>query len=753
MATTLPRQLALAEKHFRNGNHGFAEKILREVLVRAPHNAKANELLGYITGNRGELDDSFAFLKTATSAPDASGEAYYYLGKHCLERKLFEDAVNAYQQSLRRNGNFFEGLHDLGVALTGCGKAESAVRVYDQASAMRPDFPQLWFNKGVALEELKRFDDALQCYDKALAIDPAFAAAWQNRGATLNDLDRHHEALASHDSAIKMDPAHAPAWSNRGVTLAALKRYKEALESHERALTLNPQFAEAWARGAGIFAELKYPEKALTYFARALALRPDLPYVRGDWLRARMTLCQWTTGSGDSVLSSDIELEFSTLLAGIEARRWVASPFVLLAVPSTLTQQRHCGEIYCKDRSPANTTVVRSANHVRNPRIKVGYFSPDFRSHAVSFLTAGLFECHDRTRFELHAFSFCTPADDPLTARIQAAFEHFHDVESMPDPEIATLAQSLNLDIAVDLAGHTQGARTGIFARRAAPVQVNYLGFPGTMGADFMDYIIADETVIPEADAEGYSEKIVFMPDCFQANDTKRIIGPASSRAACKLPDDAFVFCSFNSVYKLNPRVFDVWMKILRDVESSVLWLIGDNSEQIQNLREQAVRCGVSAQRLLFAGQLPYAEHLGRYALADLVLDTLPFNGGTTTSDALWGGAPVLTCTGHTFAGRMAASLLKAVGLEDLVTDDLETYQEKALHLARHPLELATLRSKLAANRATHPLFDTLQSTRHIEAAYIEMCQRHAAGLSPAHLRISRMPRTDDRTPAGQLPL
>lgn len=733
MATTLPRQLALAEKHFSSGNHAFAERLLREILARAPAHARANELLAYITGNRGELDHSFALLKNACAAPDASPEAHYYLGKHYLERGLFDEAAAAFQQALRRNGDFFEGVHDLGVALSGSGKPEAAVQAYDRAIALRPGFAQAWFNKGVALDALKRMDDALQCYDRALAIDAAFAPAWGNRGATLNDLGRHAEALASHDQNIALDAGNPQAWSNRGVTLAALKRFQEALESQDKALTLDPQFAEAWARAAAVFDELRHADKALTYFAKACAINPNLPYVQGDWLRARLVTCDWT---GDSPATPDIESAFDKLLASIDQRRRVATPFELLAVPATLAQQKRCGELYCEDRCPLSAAVVDGATRARNPRIKVGYFSPDFRSHAVSFLTAGLFECHDRTRFETHAFSFHTPGDDPLTLRLKAAFEHFHDVADLSQQVIAARAQSLNLDIAVDLAGHTLGARSGIFARRAAPIQVHYLGFPGSMGASFIDYLIADNTVVPAGEEHDYSEKVVRLPHCFQVNDGRRSIAPLPARSACGLPDDAFVFCCFNNVYKLNPRLFGIWMKLLAHLPHSVLWLVGDNETQMRNLRAWASARGIAPQRLVFAGRLPYAEHLARYGLADLVLDTLPFNGGTTTSDALWGGAPVLTCLGNSFAGRMAASLLRALGLPELITDTLDDYQARALYLAHHPEETAALRQKLAANRTTQPLFDTALATRHIEAAYVQMWQRFEAGLPPAHLQI-----------------
>ncbi len=752
MATSIPRQLALAEQHFRKGNHDFAEPLLREILSRTPAHTKANELLGYITGNRGELDVSFALLKTAVASPEASGEASYYLGKHFLDRQLFSDACVAFEQALSRAGNFFEGLHDLAVAMTGSGNAAAALAFYDKALALRPDFAQGWFNKAVALDALNRFDDALHSYNKALAIDPSDATAWYNRGATLNDLGRYDEALASHDKTLALDPAHAKAWSNRGVTLSALKRYKEALACHEKALSLQPGFAEAWGRGADVFSELKYPDKALTYFAKALALKADIPYAQGGLLRARMALCLWTATPGVGPATLAIGQHFEQLLTAIDAQQRVATPFVALAMPSTLAQQRLCGEIYSRDRSPVVAPYGRAQFLKTDGRIRIGYFSCDFRTHAVSFLTAGLFEHHDRSRFEVHAFALSVPDDDPVTARLRAAFEHFHNVENLPDHEVVEQARRLNIDIAIDLTGHTQGARTGIFARRAAPVQVSYLGFPGTMGAPFIDYLVADSIVVPDGNADAYTEKVVFLPDCFQINDAARAVAPAPCRASCGIPDEAFVFCSFNSVYKINPRIFDVWMNIMQGVQHSVLWLVGETDAQQKNLRAWAATRGVAPHRLIFAGTLPYAGHLARYALADLVLDTLPFNGGTTTSDALWGGAPVLTCTGNTFAGRMAASLLHTMGLPELVTGSLDDYQTQAVHLAHHPAKLEALRQRLSANRATSPLFNTRLGTRHIEAAYVEMHQRAAAGLPPAHLRIAHLTETAAADTAGNRP-
>jgi predicted O-linked N-acetylglucosamine transferase (SPINDLY family) len=350
---------------------------------------------------------------------------------------------------------------------------------------------------------------------------------------------------------------------------------------------------------------------------------------------------------------------------------------------------------------------------------------------------AEIFERHDRSRFEVTAFSFGPEKQDAMRARVSKAFERFVDVRGLQDAGVAALARKLSVDIAVDLKGHTEDARPGIFAQRAAPVQVAYLGYPGTMGAGYMDYIIADATVIPEAHKEHYTEKVVWLPDSYQANDSTRPISSRTySRGLEGLPETGFVFCCFNANYKFLPGTFDAWMRILKHVQGSVLWLIEDNAEAVANLRKEAVRRGVDAGRLVFAGRLPQAEHLARQRLADLFLDTLPCNAHTTTSDALWAGLPVLTRSGETFAGRVAASLLKAVGLPELVVATQEAYEALAIALASDPARLAAIRRKLSAARLTSPLFDAARFAHNIEAAYVAMHERHLAGALPDHFAV-----------------
>jgi len=368
----------------------------------------------------------------------------------------------------------------------------------------------------------------------------------------------------------------------------------------------------------------------------------------------------------------------------------------------------------------------------RDGRIRVAYVSADFHSHATAWLMAGVFEAHDRDRFDIYAFSLGRNDRSETRMRLEQAFDVFIDAGDKTDQEIAGLLRDLDVDIAVDLKGLTKGARPGIFALRPAPIQVNYLGYPGTMGVDYIDYLVADRVIIPETERRWYAENIVYLPDTYQCNDTARSL-PArlASRRDVGLPEQGFVFCSFNGSFKITPRVFDVWMRLLQKTEGSVLWLRESNGSSMRNLRREAEKRGVAGDRLVFAPVWPHAEHLARHRSADLFLDTLPYGAHTGASDALWAGLPVLTCLGESFAGRVAASLLHAVGLPDMVTHSLEEYEARALQLAHDPALLDEVTERLARNRETHALFDTARFTRHLESAYGQMVERHRAGERP----------------------
>ena len=613
-----------------------------------------------------------------------------------------------------------------GVTLQQAGRLAEAERKYrDVLAAVPAQFDALHL-LGVLAAQAGRFEEAVDLIGRAIAIDAKNAAAHYNLGYALEDLRRYDAAIASYDRAIALRPDYALATNNRGTALAALRRYQEAVTSFDRALRLNPAYAEAHYNRGVALDELLQHAAALECFDKALAINPDYEFLRGMRLYSKMRMCDWR----------DAELEIAALAESINAGAKASPPWPALGLTGSLPLQRRAAEIWMSDKHPQGEHPGIPARP-RRGKIRVGYFSADFRDHPVSTLTAALYEQHDREKFEVMAFSFGPDSRDEMCKRLETAFDEFHTVGAKTDPEIAALARHMELDIAVDLTGLTTGARPGIFANRAAPLQVNYLGYPGTMGAAFIDYIIADETLIPAASRRHYAEKIAYLP-CFQANDTRaKISETAPRRGPAELPESGFVFCCFNGAYKIAPPVFDRWMRILKAVDGSVLWLSEKNDTAVSNLRREAVLRGVKPDRLVFAKRVASrADHLARHGLADLFLDTLPYNAHTTASDALWAGVPVLTCAGESFAGRVAASLLLTIGLPELIAATPNDYEALAVALAQNPARLGGIREKLARNRLTTPLYDARRFARSIEAAYERMVERHEAGLPPEHIFI-----------------
>jgi len=615
-----------------------------------------------------------------------------------------------------------------GNALRELKRHRAALVSYEQAIALQADYTEAHNNRGATLADLNQYEAAIASYERAIALKPDFADAFYNLGNAQHELKRDQAAIASYDRAIALRADFAASYNNRGVALADCKHYQAAIASYEQALALEPDYTEAYKNRASALLELKQYQAAIASYDRAIALQPDIDFVHGTRLLARMQICDW----------ENVDIELAELNARIDRNEVASVPFDVLALSGSATLQKKAAQIWVQHCHPQNPALPPIEKHRRRERIRLGYFSADFREHATLHLMAGLFETHDRSRFELSVFSFGPPSQEPIRTRLEAACEDFIDVRQKSDREIALLGRERHIDIAIDLKGFTQDNRAGIFALRAAPLQVSYLGYPGTMGAPYIDYLIADRTVIPESSLPDFSEKIVTLPYSYQVNDAKRAISDrAFSREDCGLPRTAFVFCCFNNCYKITPAVFAIWMRILSQVEGSVLWLLEDNPTASDNLRREAVRAGVNAERVVFAARLAAPEHLARHRLADLFLDTLPCNAHTTASDALWAGLPVLTCLGSAFAARVAASLLNTIGLPELIISTLEQYQQLAVALAGDAQRLAHIRQRLAEHRLTSPLFDTRLFTTHLEAAYSRIYERYQADLPAEHIAVA----------------
>ncbi|HEY4264611.1 MAG TPA: hypothetical protein VGM72_04785 [Micropepsaceae bacterium] len=537
---------------------------------------------------------------------------------------------------------------------------------------------------------------------------------------------RFELALRHLDLAIAAAPGTAQLWNSRGAVLATMTRFEDAHQSFSRALMLAPDFASASINRAHVLMALHRYEAAIADYEHVLRINDRIPFARGNLIRAKLQCCDWR----------GLAEEWERALDEMRAGRPIISPMVATTLCDAPQDQLRVSRILAETRYPPARTPLWNGEIYRHPRIRIAYLSSDFHAHATATLMAGLFEAHDKTRFETFAVSFGPEDASPMRQRLVHAFEHFLTVGDKNDTEIAKLLREHEIDIAIDLKGFTDQSRPGILTARPAPLQVNYLGFPATMGAPYMDYIVADRVVVPPANAIHYTEKIVYLPHSYQPNDRTRAAGTPPTRASENLPEIGFVFCCFNASYKIQPVIFDIWMRLIRDVPSSVLWLLDDNPQAQRNLKREAAARGVDADRLVFAPRKPVAEHLARHSLADIFLDTLPYNAHTTASDALWMGLPLVTCPGTTFPARVSASLLSAMGLPELMTSSLAEYEELARALARDPQRLAAIRAKLARSCETSPLFDAAQYARNLESAYMTMWERQQRGDAPATFTV-----------------
>jgi protein O-GlcNAc transferase len=639
-----------------------------------------------------------------------------------------EEALASYDRAQRLRPDFAEAHSNRASVLTVLGRFDEALAAYDRALVARPNFAGALSNRGNVLRQLGRFDASLESYRQALRLQPGDAEVWYNCGNVLHDLRRLDEALEGYARALALKPDHYETYVNRGNVLKDLRRLPEALESYQQALQIRADHADGHANRGNVLIELRRPAEALESYRRALEIRPDYPWLYGIWLHTRAQLAHW----------SDRRAEIAGLVERVAAQARATLPLTATLIVDSPALQRQAAEIWVHSACPASAALPPIEQRPRGGRIRVGYYSADFHAHATAFLMAGLIERHQRDEFEVIAFSFGAASEDDMRKRLAAAFDQFIDVRGKSDREVAELSRGLGIDIAVDLKGFTYDQRPGIFAHRAAPVQVSYLGYPGTMGAPYIDYLVADATLIPEETRPHYSEKIVYLPHSYQANDRHRQISEREfSRQELGLPPEGFVFCCFNNTYKITPEGFDIWMRLLREVPGSVLWLLEDDPTAPENLRAEARARGVDGGRLVFATRMPLPEHLARHRAADLFLDTLPCNAHTTASDALWAGLPLLTRLGESFAARVAGTLLNAIGLPELITRTDAEYEAKALELARHPQRLGELRQKLLANRLTTPLFDTELFARHLEDAYRAMVERWQTGLAPEDIRVA----------------
>ena len=709
------------------GQLGLAETIYRQILQIDSKNADAFHLLGVIAHQTARNLDAVELIGKAIEINPNVASYYSNQGNALKELRQLDAALASYVKAIELKPDLAEAQYNRGIALHELKQLDSALVSYDKAIELKPNLAEAYSNRGIALQELKQLDAALASYDKAIELKPDYAEAYSNRGNALKELKQLDAAIASYDKAIELKPDYAEAYSNRGIALQELKQLDAALASYDKAIELKPDYAEAYPNRGNVLKELKQFDAALTCYDKAIELKPDYDYLFGMRLHLKMQLCDW----------KEFERNVSELSLKIQNNVKASLCLPILALPIGLAEQRQAAETWSTDKYPYNPSLGLLLKSVSKSKIRIGYYSSDFYTHPVSILSVGLFEHHDKSKFELVAFSFGPEIQDEIRYRIKKSFDKFIDVRKKSDKEVALISRELGIDIAIDLGGYTQNCRTGIFSFRAAPIQLSYIGYLGTMGVNYYDYLIADSTIIPIDFQVYYSEKIVYLP-YYQVNDNKQEIpSVALNRQELNLPIRGFVFCCFNANYKITPSTFDGWMRILMAVPESVLLIYTDIPTASENLKIEAQKRGINHERLIFGKNLIRSKYLARCRAADLFLDTLPYNAGATASDALWAGLPVLTCMGESFASRYAASLLRAIGLPELVTETQSDYEALAIELATNPAKLKAIKNKLESNRLTTSLFDTALFTKHIEAAYTEMYDRYQANLPPDHIYIT----------------
>jgi len=717
-----------AEAHLALGNalkqqgdlDGAMRSYIAAIAIR-PAYAEAHNNAGVVSQIRGELDEAAGAYRRAIAARPGYAEALFNLGNVQHQMHQPDAAEATYRQVIAIAPKVAVAHNNLGTVLKDQGHLNAALCAFEQAIALQEDYAEAHFNRGTVLQQQERPEEALAVYGRALAHRPDYIDAANNAGIVLQELGRHAEAIDLYRKLARPTPVHADLTNNMGTALLGSGRAEEARLAFEQALASRPDFPEAAYNLGNALRELGRLADALAAWERALQLRADYPDALSQLAHHRALACQWDHRAADQ----------ETLLAMVRSGVRVP-PFYLLSTPATAADQQLAARQWMAPIQPPQQTRFQHRPSLPGCRLRLGYLSGDFYQHATAQLMAGLFEGHDRDRFEVVAYSYGADDASATRARLTRAFDRFVDISTLSYRDAAKAIYRDEIDILIDLKGYTHGSRPMIPALRPAPVQVSYLGYPATMGADFIDYILVDRFVADDTEQAVFSEKLVHLPGCYQANDPAftRIASP-TSRRDWGLPEEGLVLCCFNNSYKLSPAMFDIWMRLLDATPGCVLWLLATNELAEANLRKEASARGVDPTRLVFAAVVLSAIHIERHRHADLSLDTLPCNAHTTASDALWGGVPVLTCRGDTFAGRVAGSLLNAVDMGELVTTSLDQYELMAKALLGDPARLRALRRKIEQKRDVNSLFDLPTLTRAIEAAYERMWQLHLAGEGP----------------------
>jgi protein O-GlcNAc transferase len=709
-----------------------------------PRYAEALCNRGKALATLGRLREALAAFDGALALEPNLADAWYCRGNTCQGLNRYDEARSAFDKALALRPDFAEAVLGRGNVCYALKQFGDAIAAYDEAIARNPGYAEAINNRATALLDLGRHRDAISGFEKALQLRPDFADAWLGLGGACYELPEFEKAGAAYERALGLNPRLVKAWIGQGNVLARGKQYQQALAAFDQALALDPHYAEVWIGRAEVLEAMRRFDEAIVACDRALAINPALGYGAGTRLNLKLLSCDWTNLKDETAqlvegtrrqASFDLQADASSdARIGIGK---IAQPLVLARLIDDAAVLQASAVNWIRVYASCPTPFV----HAPRPRAgkpRLGYLSQDFRQHVTGRGFVEMFEKHDTSRFDLYGISLAPDDGSAVRKRIEAAFGQFHDVSALGDEAAARRIRELAIDVIVEMVPLSDGSRPAILAHRPAPIQVNGWSAGYSTGAPHLDYVLGDAVTLPFSDQPFYTEKIVHLPHTCFGYDSTQVANPrVPDRAEEGLPQDGFVFCSFNTSYKILPEFFAIWMRLLHRVEGSVLWLARNNDFSAANLRRAASEAGIDPKRLVFAQVRPAIEdHLARHRLADLALDTLPYNAQSTAMDALWAGVPILTCAGRSFCGRLAMSQLQSISLPELIAEDVRAYEELAVALAREPERLKQIRRKLERNRLTSPLFDTARLCRELEAAYETMMEIWHRGEKPRSFAV-----------------
>ncbi|MDZ4848081.1 MAG: tetratricopeptide repeat protein [Pirellulaceae bacterium] len=733
-----------AIRHHQQGELSLAESIYRQILQRDPLNADALHLLGVIANQCEQPQIAIDLIRQAIQILPGNAPFYSNLGLALLKAGELSDAVSAYSQALVINPSLTDAYNGLGLTYRAQRNLESAIHSFQQAIVVSPGQADAHCNLGIVFHELGRPNEAIQALQQAINLQPRLAEAYHNLGNVFKSLWRVDLARKAYEDAVALKPNYADAIINLGNILHEQGQLENAKSVFQNACQIAPRSSDAFYNLGITLSELKCPAEATVAYQTALSINPQRIDALGSLLMERQHACDW----------NDLDRLTDEMVETVERsspgdKEPSIAPFTFIALPKPISPelQFRCARRWSKTAlsiPPGVATLdIRSVSQRKRGRLRIAYLSADFRRHAVAYMLPELLEEHDRDQFEVYGYSLGPNDGSSIRQRIVEAVDHFRDVRSLSFIDIARQIAADEIDILIDLQGHTLYAQAKLLALRPAPIQVSYIGFPGTMGADFIDYILVDSFVAPPEHQPFYTERLVHLPGCYQVNDSRHEISSKSYlRSECGLPDDGFVFCSFNNSFKLTPATFDVWMRLLTSIPQSILWLPEWQPTTKANLRREAARRHVDPDRLVFAKILPIAEHLARHRLADLFLDSFPYSGHATASISLRMGVPIVTLVGDAMASRVAGSLLHAVGLPELITNNFDEYEALARKLATNPLDLQAIKSRLASNLPKCDLFNGAVFAKNVERAYLAMWEQCKSGARPMPINLTAASRT-----------